>query len=64
MRRIRKMAEEIIRFGAGGVPYKPTTPPEVPEVVEVVEAPVVSVEITEKECLGDIPRRKKKNENV
>ena len=25
------MAEEIIRFGAGGVPYKPTTPPPIPE---------------------------------
>ena len=35
-----------------------------PEVVEVVEAPVVSVEITEKEGLGDIPKRKKKDENV
>ena len=34
------------------------------EVVEVVEAPVVSVEITEKEGLGDIPKRKKKDENV
>ena len=66
MRRMKKMAEEIIRFGAGGVPYKPITPPEVPEVevVEVVEAPVVSVEITEKEGLGDIPKRKKKDENV
>ena len=60
---MKKMAEEIIRFGAGGVPYKPITPPEVPEV-EVVEAPVVSVEITEKEGLGDIPKRKKKDENV
>ena len=58
------MAEEIIRFGAGGVPYKPATPPETPEV-EVVEAPVVSVEVTEKEGLGDIPKgRKKKYENV
>ena len=63
MRRMKKMAEEIIRFGAGGVPYKPTTPPEVPEV-EVVEAPAVTVEVTEKEGLGDIPKRKKKNENV
>ena len=60
---MKKMAEEIIRFGAGGVPYKPITPPEVPEV-EVVEAPVVTVAVTEKEGLGDIPRRKKKNENV
>ena len=63
MRRMKKMAEEIIRFGAGGVPYKPITPPEVPEV-EVVEAPAVTVEVTEKEGLGDIPKRKKKNENV
>ena len=51
------MAEEIIRFGAGGVPYKPTTPPEVPEV-EVVEAPVVSVEVTEKEAFCEIPKGK------
>ena len=53
------MAEEIIRFGAGGVPYKPITPPEVPEV-EVVEAPAVSVSVTETESLGDIPREEEK----
>ena len=58
------MAEEIIRFGAGGVPYKPTTPPETPEA-PVVEAPAVTVEVVEKEALGDIPKgRKKKYENV
>jgi len=58
------MAEEIIRFGAGGVPYKPATLPETPEE-EVVEAPAVTVTVTEKEGLGDIPKgRKKKNENV
>ena len=58
------MAEEIIKYGAGGVPYKPTTPPEVPEV-EVVEAPAVTVAVTEKEDLGDIPiGKKKKYENV
>ena len=56
------MAEELIRYGAGGVPYKPITPPSAPEV-EVVEAPVVSVEVTESEALGDIPKGKK-NENV
>ena len=59
------MAEEIVRFGAGGVPYKPTTPPAVEPVEEVVEAPAVTVTVTEKEGLGDIPKgRKKKNENV
>ena len=58
------MAEEIIRFGAGGVPYKPTTPPPIPEP-EVEETPAVVVEVVEKEALGDIPRgRKKKNENI
>ena len=56
------MADEPVRYGAGGVPYKPTTPPETPEVEEV-EAPVVSVEVTESEALGDIPKGKK-NENV
>ena len=54
------MAEEIIKFGAGGVPYKPTTPPAPePEVVEV-EEPAVTVEVIEKEALGDIPKRKTK----
>ena len=57
------MAEEIVRFGAGGVPYKPTTPPAPEPEVEVVEEPAVSVKVTEKEALGDIPKVKK-NENV
>ena len=57
------MAEEIIRFGAGGVPYKPTTPPAPEPEVEEVEVPAVSVKVTEKEALGDIPKVKK-NENV
>ena len=73
------MAEEIIRFGAGGVPYKPTTPEVehthddgtthshagggVDHTHEV--APAVTVRVTEKENLGDIPRgRKKKNEKL
>ena len=56
------MADEPVRYGAGGVPYKPITPPSAPEVEEV-EAPVVSVEVTESEALGDIPKGKK-NENV
>ena len=54
------MAEEIIRFGAGGVPYKPTTPPAVEPVEEVEEAPAVTVKVIEKEALGDIPKEKKK----
>ena len=57
------MAEEIIRFGAGGVPYKPTTPPPIPEP-EVEETPAVVVEVVEKEALGDIPKMKKKDENA
>ena len=57
------MAEEIVRFGAGGVPYKPTTPPAVEPVEEVEEVPAVTVKVTEKEALGDIPKVKK-NENV
>ena len=54
------MAEEIVRFGAGGVPYKPTTPPAVEPVEEVEEVPAVTVKVTEKEALGDIPKEKKK----
>jgi len=58
------MAEEIIRYGAGGVPYKPVTPPAPEPVVEVEEEPAVTVEVIEKEALGDIPKEKKKNENI
>ena len=56
------MNDEVIRFGAGGVPYKHTTPPAPePEVeVEVEETPTVTVEVTESEALGDIPKEKKK----
>ena len=54
------MAEEIVRFGAGGVPYKPATPPASEPEVEVVEEPAVSVKVTEKEALGDIPKEKEK----
>ena len=51
------MADEAIRYGAGGVPYKPTTPPaSEPEEVEVEEVPAVTVKVTEKEALGDIPK--------
>ena len=54
------MAEEIIRFGAGGVPYKSSiVPTPEPEAVEVEEEPKVTVEVIEKETLGDIPRGKK-----
>ena len=50
------MAEEVIRFGAGGVPYKPTTIAAPEPVIEVEEeAPAVTVEVIEKEALGDIP---------
>ena len=72
------MAEEIIRYGAGGVPYKPATPPASEPEVEHThddgtthshaggdvdhtheEAPAVTVEVIEKEALGDIPKGKK-----
>jgi len=56
------MAEEIIRYGAGGVPYKgsqATTQAPEPTTEEVVEEaaeePAVSVTVTEKETPGDIP---------
>ena len=49
------MAEEVIRFGAGGVPYKPTTIAAPEPVIEVEEAPAVTVKVIEKEALGDIP---------
>ena len=51
------MAEEIIRFGAGGVPYKPITP----LTPEVEEAPIpeVSVSVIETEALGEIPKEAK-----
>ena len=54
------MAEEVIRFGAGGVPYKPTTIAAPEPVIEVVEeeAPAVTVEVIEKEALGEIPKGK------
>ena len=61
------MAEEIIKYGAGGVPYvgkhstteapEPTTE-EVAPTEEEVE-PTVSVTVTEKETPGDIPTGKK-----
>ena len=54
------MAEEIIKYGAGGDPYKPITPAVPAPEVEVEEAPAVTVEVIEKEALGDIPKGKKK----
>ena len=52
------MAEEIIRFGAGGVPYKPTTP----SAEEPVEEPTpeIAVEVIETEAFGEIPKEAKK----
>ena len=61
------MAEEIIKYGAGGVPYvgkhSPTEAPEatteeVASTEEEVE-PTVSVTVTENETPGDIPTGKK-----
>ena len=55
------MAEEIIKYGAGGVPYKPITPPAPePEVELELEAPAVTVEVIETEAQGDIPKGKMK----
>ena len=51
---------EVIRYGAGGVPYKPTTPPPLEPVEEVEETPTVTVKVTETESLGDIPREEEK----
>jgi len=53
------MAEEAIRFGAGGVPYKPTTP-QTPEVEEATPEPAVTVKVVETEALGEIPKEAKK----
>ena len=60
------MAEEIIRYGAGGVPYvgaHATTKAPEPTTEEVVqeaaEEPAVSVTVTEKETPGDIPTGKR-----
>ena len=52
------MAEEVIRFGAGGVPYKPITP-QTPEVEEA-PTPEVTIKVTETEHLGEIPKEAKK----
>ena len=54
------MAEEIIKYGAGGVPYKPITPAVPEPEVEVEEAPAVTVEVIETEAQGDIPKGKMK----
>ena len=53
------MAEEVIRFGAGGVPYKPTTPRAVFEIEEA-PTPEVTVKVVETEALGEIPKEAKK----
>ena len=61
------MAKEIIKYGAGGVPYvgkhSPTEAPEATteEVVSTEEEvePTVSVTVTEKETPGNIPTGKK-----
>ena len=55
------MAEEVIRFGAGGVPYKPTTPQTVFEIEEApTPEPAVTVKVVETETLGEIPKTAKK----
>ena len=59
--------EEVIRYGAGGVPYvgvhAPTEAPELTteEVAPTEEEvkPAVSVTVTEKETPGNIPTGKK-----
>lgn len=61
------MSEEVIRYGAGGVPYvgkqqaEPATP--VPEAtqekVKPEEEPTVTVTVTETETPGDISVPKK-----
>ena len=60
------MSEEVIRYGAGGVPYvgSKVTATEVPaatqeEEVELEEEPTVTVTVTEKETPGDISVPKK-----
>ena len=58
--------EEVISYGAGGVPYvgiKTTVTPapisEKEEEVKTEEEPAVTISVTEKETPGDIPRGKK-----
>ena len=65
------MAEETIRYGAGGVPYvgdNATTKAPEPTTEEVVEEAVeesaVSVTVTEKETPGDIPTGKKGSKKI
>ena len=55
------MADEVIRFGAGGMPYKPTTPQTVFEIEESpTPEPAVTVKVVETESLGEIPKEAKK----
>ena len=60
------MSEEVIRYGAGGVPYvgggttvAPSEEKEKEEEIITEEEPAVSISVTEKETPGDIPRGKK-----
>ena len=60
------MSEEVISYGAGGVPYvgsistvAPPVEKEKEEEIITEEEPAVSVSVTEKEAPGDIPRGKK-----
>ena len=62
------MSEEVISYGAGGVPYvgsrSTVAPPvekekEKEEEIITEEEPAVSISVTEKETPGDIPRGKK-----
>ena len=60
------MNEEVISYGAGGVPYvgsrstvAPPVEKEKEEEIITEEEPAVSISVTEKETPGDIPRGKK-----
>ena len=57
------MSEEVISYGAGGVPYvgggTTVAPSEEKEEEIITEEPAVTISVTEKETPGDIPRGKK-----
>ena len=58
------MSEEVISYGAGGVPYVgggTTVAPSEEKEEEIIteEEAAVTISVTEKETPGDIPRGKK-----